>query len=128
MTLRVEVDLPSPGEVLPLSELRAFVAQAIAAGAGPGSPVTAVAPQQDTSMTIALRAEIEDPTPAPRTVTLDVDLIREVLGILDASATLDGDARPILREINEVRQQLLDAVIGVNPAALDPAASDSSEA
>ncbi|GLZ42848.1 hypothetical protein [Actinokineospora sp. NBRC 105648] len=93
MTSRIELDLPYPGDTLPLGDLERFVDHARRAGAGSATPLIVVGADQDDSMTIGLRIEFE---------STRQDLIR----LLDEIDSNDGDPHAQRRATRELREHL----------------------
>jgi hypothetical protein len=71
----MEWDVPYAGETVPFGDLASFVARAGALGAGPDTPVLAAASQQDESVIVALRLELDEGELKDRSSVVCVDRI-----------------------------------------------------
>ena len=112
--MRLECDFPYPGESFPLGELVSFIEQAQAGGAAPDAPVHAVLADNDDTMVVALRVELDPPVhPAerPSQVRLSVEEVTHAIDVLEAIEDNDGDARVNLAAVRELRRLLTDRAL-----------------
>lgn len=108
MTSRVEIDLPDEHSTLPFGELASFVEHARNAGATSDTPITPVAAEQDPSILIALRVELDEPTSQPADLRIKRADIKELIDLLTDIEDNDGDARSQLQLhlVRDLRQRL----------------------
>lgn len=109
MSIRIEWDVPLPGEKFSFGDLTSFVERAQAAGVGASDDVLAVAVDQDDSMTGAFRVEVDDdapPTDRPSVVCLERSDVAQGVAVLEAIEDNEGDARMQLAAVRELRQRL----------------------
>lgn len=93
MTSRVEIDLPEGHSTLAFGELAGFVDQARNAGVSPDTSVIAVPAEQDPSILIALRVEMEELVNHPADLRINREDVKELLDLLIEIDGNDGDAR-----------------------------------
>lgn len=111
MTSRVEIDLPDGHGTLPFGELASFVEHARQAGATRDTPVVAVPTEQDPSILIALRVEMDELANQPAELRVERDDVKELLDLLAEIDDNDGDARSQLHVVRELRQRLTHIVL-----------------
>jgi hypothetical protein len=104
----MEWDVPDAGETVPFGDLASFVARAGALGAGPDTPVLAAAAQQDESVIVTFRVELDEAAPVDRApvVWLERSEVAEAVDILEAIEDNEGDARMQLVAVRDLRQRL----------------------
>lgn len=107
MTSRVEIDLPDGHGSFGFGELAGFVEHARNAGATEETPVIAVPAEQDPSILIALRVEMNELANRPAAkLRVDRDDVKDLLDLLTEIDDNDGDARSQLHAVRELRQRL----------------------
>lgn len=109
VSIRMEWDVPYPGEKFPFGDLASFVERAQAAGVDAGDDVLAVAADQDDSIMVAFRVEVDDdasPTDRPSVVCLARSDVAHAIAVLEAIEDNEGDARMQLAAVHELRQRL----------------------
>jgi hypothetical protein len=108
MSIRIEWDVPYPGESVPFGDLASFVARAGALGAEADTDVLAVAADRDESIIVAFRVELDEVTPTdrPPVVCLERSEVAEAVAVLEAIEDNEGDARMQLASVRELRQRL----------------------
>ncbi|RLK54451.1 hypothetical protein [Actinokineospora cianjurensis] len=109
MTSRLELDLPAGNDTLPFTDLAGFVDHVRAAGANADTPVVAVAAEQDESILIALRVELDGLAARPATIAVDRADIKDLLTEIDDN---DGDTRSHQQTVRELRQRLTGLALG----------------
>ena len=104
----MEWDVPYAGESVPFGDLTSFVARAGTLGAEADTPVLATTADQDDSMIVAFRVELDEvaPTDRPPAVCLDRNEVAEAVAVLEAIEDNEGDARIQLAAIRDLRQRL----------------------
>lgn len=108
MSIRVEWDVPYPGETFPIGDLASFVQRVQALGAEPETEVLATAADNDNAIMVAFRVELDEASPNRRSsvICLERTEVADAVAVLEAIEDNEGDARLQLAAVRELRQRL----------------------
>jgi hypothetical protein len=107
MSIRMEWDVPYPGEKFPFGDLAAFVERAQVLGADADTEVTATTVDNNDTIMAAFRVELDETSPTDRRLVWpDRNELADAVAVLEAIEDNEGDARVQLAAVRRIGQRL----------------------